>query len=58
VSIGAGSVRHVNDGTEASRKALVMNANSRYQLYQAQRIMSRAEVLSTDAQRGRPSPGR
>jgi hypothetical protein len=53
VSIGAVSVRHVDDDTEASRKALVMNANSGYQLYQAGRNMSRAEVLSADAQRGR-----
>ena len=30
-----------------------MNANSGYQLYQAERNMSRAEVLSLDAQRGR-----
>ena len=30
-----------------------MNANSGYQLYQAERNMSRAEVLSVDAQRGR-----
>ena len=41
------------NGTEVSRKALVMNANSGYQLYQAERNMSRAEVLSMDAQRGR-----
>jgi hypothetical protein len=53
VSIGAVSVRHVDDDTEASRKALVMNANCGYQLYQAERNMSRAEVLSMDAQRGR-----
>jgi hypothetical protein len=43
----------MDDDTEASRKALVMNANSGYQLYQAERNMSRAEVLSMDAQRGR-----
>ena len=30
-----------------------MHANCGYQLYQAERTMSRAEVLSTDAQRGR-----
>ena len=30
-----------------------MNANSGYQLFQAERNMSRAEVLSADAQRGR-----
>jgi hypothetical protein len=53
VSIGAVSVRHVDDGTEASRKALVMYANCGYQLYQAERNMSRAEVVSLDAQRGR-----
>jgi hypothetical protein len=53
VSIGAASVRHVYDDTDASRKALVMNTNYGYQLYQAERIMNRAEVLSADAQRGR-----
>jgi len=30
-----------------------MNPNYGYQLYQAQRIMTRAEVLAGDAQRGR-----
>ena len=30
-----------------------MNANYGYQLYQAERIMNRAEVLSVDAQSGR-----
>ena len=30
-----------------------MHANYGYQLYQAERDMSRAEVLSVDAQRGR-----
>jgi hypothetical protein len=53
VSICAVPVRHLDDDTEASRKALVMNANCGYQLYQAERSMSRAEVLSIDAQRGR-----
>ena len=53
MSIGAGPVRHVDDDTEASRKALVMHANCGYQLYQAERNVSRAEVLSLEAQHGR-----
>src|SRR6266702_1060626 len=51
------SVRRLGDTAKPHRrKAAVMNPNYGYQLYQAERPQTRAEVLAGDARRGRLVP--